>query len=396
MEISSYASKRILSLGDYAFAEVDREVEKLRSKGINPIDFGVGDPTVPTPVNIRKQTQTGIDTYRSSGYPSYIGDKNFRSIVAKWIKNRFDVNLDSDNEISSSIGSKEAIFNFHESVIDPGDIVICPSPGYPPYSRGAIFSEGVPYFVPLLAENNFLIDFSEIPTEIAERAKVLWLNYPNSPSGAVATKSFYREAVEFASYHNIIIASDEAYSEIYFEEPPISILNVKKEGIIVFNSLSKRSAMTTYRIGWVGGDSELISLYRKIKTNIDSGTPTFIQSGAIAALEDETHVNIFREEYKIKRDILCSALKAIGLPSCIPDATIYVWQQTPKDMTSVEFATALLNPRVAIVTTPGPWISEHLPNQFNPGEGYVRFALVPSLEETKRAAKLLHNINLET
>ena len=128
MEIGSYASKRILSLGDYAFAEVDREVEKLRSKGISPIDFGVGDPTVPTPVNIRKQTQTGIDTYRSSGYPSYIGDKNFRSIVAKWIKNRFDVNLDSDNEISSSIGSKEAIFNFHESVIDPGDIVICPSP----------------------------------------------------------------------------------------------------------------------------------------------------------------------------------------------------------------------------------------------------------------------------
>ncbi|MCR4291254.1 MAG: aminotransferase class I/II-fold pyridoxal phosphate-dependent enzyme [Candidatus Kuenenia sp.] len=385
MEIT--VSKRLQSIGSYAFAEVDKEVEKLRAMGVTPIDFGVGDPTVPTPEIIRKATQEGITKRKSSGYPSYIGTAEFRQIIAQWTNKRFGVTLDPSTEITSTIGSKEGIFNFHEGFIDPGDYVIIPTPGYPPYTRGTLFAEGIPYYVPLLKENNFLMDLKSIPAEVCKKTKILWLNYPNSPTGAVAPLSYLKEAVEFGKRHNIIVASDEAYSEIYFNEPPHSILEVAKEGVIVFNSLSKRSAMTCYRIGWVAGDKKIVDVFKKVKTNIDSGTPTFIQDGAIAALSDETHVGEMRVDYKLKRDLLVAAFKKINLPDCTPEATIYLWQKVPQGMSSVEFAKKLLSPDIAIVTTPGGWISDKTENGINPGEGYVRFALVPGIEDTKKAAK---------
>ena len=385
--MSGRASKRLGTIGSYAFEEVDRKVEELKLRGIDPIDFGVGDPTAPTPQLIREAAVRGVEMRKSSGYPSYIGTLEFRTAVSEWVGRRFSVGIDPAGEVSSTIGSKEAVFNFHEGVVDPGDIVLCPSPGYPPYTRGAMFAEGVPFQVPLRPEKGFLMDFGEIPEDVARRAKVLWLNYPNSPTGAVADESFYREAVEFAHRYDIIIASDEAYSEIYFGEPPISILNVSKQGVLVFNSLSKRSAMTCYRIGWVMGDPELVRLFRKTKTNIDSGTATFIQDAAVAALGDETHVQGFREQYRQKRDILCAALAKAGLEDCTPASTLYVWQRLPEGMSSVEFATALLEDSVAVVTTPGSWISESTAEGTNPGEGYVRFALVPTLDDTRRAAQ---------
>ena len=269
--------------------------------------------------------------------------------------------------------------------------MLCPAPGYPPYSRGTLFAEGEPYHLPLTARRDFLIDLGAIPTDVARRAKVLWINYPNSPSGAVAPRSFLHEVAEFAASHDLIVASDEAYSEIYFGEPPPSMLNVSKQRVLVFNSLSKRSAMTTYRIGWVAGDPELVALFRQIKTNVDSGTPTFIQDGAVAALGDESHVRAFREQYLQKRDLLCAALREAGLPDCRPAATLYVWQRVPAHLSSVQFATALLHPEIGIVTTPGPWIAEANPGEPNPGEGYVRFALVPSVADTRRAAELLRH-----
>ena len=368
---------------------MDEEVARLRARGIEPIDFGVGDPTDPTPAIVRQATVRAIEERRSSGYPSYIGDTAFRTAVSTWSRNRFGITLDPESEISSTLGAKEAVFNFHEAVVDPGDLVLCPSPGYPPYSRGTLFAEGEPYHLPLTAERDFLIDLGAIPTDVARRAKVLWINYPNSPSGAVAPRSFLHEVVEFAASHDLIVASDEAYSEIYFGEPPLSMLNVGKERVLVFNSLSKRSAMTTYRIGWVAGDPDLVALFRKVKTNVDSGTPTFIQDGAVAALGDESHVRAFRDQYCRKRDLLCAALVEAGLPDCRPAATLYVWQRVPAHLSSVEFATALLHPEIGIVTTPGPWIAEANPHEPNPGEGYVRFALVPSVEETRSAAELL-------
>jgi LL-diaminopimelate aminotransferase len=388
------ASKRLLGIGTYAFEEVDKKVEELKSKGIRPIDFGVGDPTAPTPEPIRRATAEAIETRRSSGYPSYVGSLEFRQAIAGWAARRYGIRVDPATEISSTIGSKEAVFNFHEGVVDPGDVVLCPSPGYPPYTRGALFAEGVPYQVPLRAGNNFRIDFREIPAKVARKAKVLWLNYPNSPSGAVADEAFFREALDFARRYDLIIASDEAYSEIYFGEPPISFLNVAREGVLVFQSLSKRSAMTCYRIGWVMGDAELVAVFRKTKTNIDSGTATFLQDGAIAALADEGHVKAFREEYRTKRDILCEALVAGGFPDCTPLSTLYVWQRVPPGMSSVQFATLLLDEKLAIVTTPGSWIAEKTAGGENPGEGYVRFALVPSIEDTRRAAERIRGLGL--
>jgi LL-diaminopimelate aminotransferase len=384
----------VQSIGAYAFAEVDREVAKLKARGIQPIDFGVGDPTTPTPEIVRKATQKAVDTRKSSGYPSYVGAAEYRQAVADWTKRRFGVGLDAATEVCSTLGSKEAVFNFHEGFVNPGDVVIVPTPGYPPYSRGTLFAEGRSYFVPILPENRFLPDLKKIPKEVCKKAKIMWINYPNSPSGATAPLSFFEEAVAFGREHDIIIASDEAYSEMYFGEPPHSILEVTKEGVVAIHSLSKRSAMTCYRVGWIAGDQRIVDVFKKVKTNIDSGTATFIQDGAIAALRDEKHVAKMREEYRVKRDMLVEALTSIGLPDCTPEATIYMWQRVPQGMTSVEFATKLLAPDVAIVTTPGAWLSEKTAGGRNPGEGYVRFALVPSIQDTRLAANKLKNLKL--
>lgn len=388
-------SNRLKTLGAYAFAEVDREVEKLRSAGVSVIDFGVGDPTVPTPSLVRQATQKAIDTRASSGYPSYIGAKELRQALSVYVNQRYSVQLDPATEITSTAGSKEAIFHIHEGILNPGDVVIMPSPGYPPYSRGTKFAEGIPYFYPIRKENGYLPDLKAIPADILKKAKAIWVNYPNSPSGAVAPDSFYRELIEFGQKHGIYLLSDEAYTEIYFtKSAPRSLLEFGKDGVLVFNSFSKRSAMTGYRVGWAMGDARLVECLRKVKTNLDSGTPTFIQDGAVAALSDETHVAEMREEYRKKRDLLVAGLKKIGLEDCSPDSTLYIWQRVPKGMNSVEFAKKLLDPKVALATTPGAWISETLADGTNPGDSYVRFALVPSMEEVAEASKRLQSLKL--
>jgi len=379
------SSLRLQGIGSYAFADVDNEVAKLKKEGIAPIDFGVGDPKDPTPEFIRKACKEGVEKRKSAGYPSYIGELEFRQAIADWTNKRFGVKLNPDTEISSSIGSKEAVFNFHEGVIDPGDVVLMPNPGYPPYERGTLFAEGKPHFMNLLKENDFLPKLDDIPKEIVRKAKMMWVNYPNNPTTALATKGFYKELVDFGHDNNIIIASDEPYTENYYDEKPISILEVAKEGVIVFQSLSKRSNMTGYRVGWVCGDENIVKIFKKVKTNIDSGTATFVQDAATAALGDEKHVEQLREMYRKKKNLIVDALEQAGLERCEPGGTIYIWQKTPAKMSSVDFAKKLLSKDVAVVTTPGAWISNKV-NGINPGEGYARFALVPTLEETKKAA----------
>lgn len=379
-------SKRLESIRGYAFAEVDNEVAKLRQQGISPIDFGVGDPQEPTPEIIRNALKKGADIYKSSGYPSYAGNEEYRKEIAAWHKRRFGVTLDFEKEITSTIGAKEAVFNFPEAFINPGDYVISPNPGYPPYGRGTLFAEGRSYLVPMLKENNFLMDLSIIPKEIVKKSRILWINYPHNPTGAMATEEFFKEAVDFGHDNNIIIASDECYTEIYYSKKPNSILEYSKEGVVSFQSLSKRSAMTGYRIGWVAGDEKIIAAFRKLKTNIDSGTPNFVQEAAIAALKDETHVERMRSEYKKKKEILIDSLVSAGLRKSEPDATIYVWQEVPKSSDSVKFAKKLLQKEVALVVTPGEWVSSEV-NGINPGKNYVRFALVPTIEQTIEAAK---------
>lgn len=380
-------SERLSSIGSYAFAEVDRKVAELKAKGITPVDFGVGDPSVPTPVLVREAAKKGIDARARAGYPPYEGLPEFRNGCAAWMKRRFGVEVDPETEVTSTIGSKEAVFNFAEAFVNPGDYVIMPSPGYPPYERGTLFAEGRPFFVPLVKENGFLPDLENIPEDILEQAVIMWVNYPNSPTGRTAPPGFFERAVRFCADNNIILASDEAYSEIYFsEEPPHSALEYADQGVVSFFSLSKRSAMTCYRTGWAAGDERIISAFRKTKTNIDSGTPSFIQDAATAALADEEHVEQFNREYRTKRDIMIDALTSCGLPDCSPEGTIYIWQEVPGNMTDVEFATRLVEEDIAAVTTPGSWISRESGGA-NPGAGYVRFALVPSIEDTERAAK---------
>ncbi len=379
-------SQRLNNISNYAFADIDNKVNELKKLGIKAIDFGVGDPKEPTPEIVRNIIKKAVDARKSSGYPSYIGSEEYRREISKWYKKRFNISLDYETEISSTIGAKESVFNFPEAFINPGDYVIIPNPGYPPYERGTLFAEGKPYFLSLLKENNFLMDISNIPREIVKKSKLLWINYPSNPTGAMASKEFLKEVIDFGHDNNIIIASDECYSEIYFNEKPHSILEYSKEGVVAFQSLSKRSAMTGYRIGWIAGDREIIAAFRKLKTNIDSGTPTFIQDAAISALNDEKHVEEMRNQYKKKRDILINALISIGLEDCRPDAALYVWQKTPKNIDGINFTKKLLQKKIAIVVTPGVLISTTI-NDFNPGNNYVRFALVPTLDETKEAAR---------
>lgn len=379
-------SNRLKSLTGYAFAEVDNEVSRLKKLGITPIDFGVGDPKEPTPKIVRNEIKKAVDRRKSSGYPSYIGTDEYRQEVSKWCKKRFGISLDYEREITSTIGAKEAVFNFPEAFINIGDYVIMPNPGYPPYERGTLFAGGKPYFVPLLKENNFLMDLSSIPKEIAKKSRIMWINYPNNPTGATAPVEFFKEALDFGHDNNIIIASDECYTEIYFKEKPHSILEFSKDGVVAFQSLSKRSAMTGYRIGWVAGDENIISGFKKLKTNIDSGTPTFIQDAAVSALQDESHVKKMRDDYRKKMEILVNALSSIGLEDCTPDSTLYVWQKAPNGMNGVDFAKKLLQKEIAVVVTPGSWISKNV-DGFNPGNEYARFAMVPTLEETRQAAK---------
>lgn len=379
------ASDRVSGIGSYAFAEIDKEVLRLEKQGIKVIDFGVGDPRSPTPSVIRSSCQEGIDTSKSSGYPSYIGTEEFRQTVVDWMGKRFSVSLDCEKEVTTTIGAKEAVFNFHEGFINSGDFVLIPNPGYPPYERGTLFAEGEPYFLNLLQQDDFLVNLDKIPEEIVRKAKVLWINYPNNPTTVMADKDFYQKIIDFCHKNDIIIASDECYSEIYYDEKPVSILELDREGIVVFQSLSKRSAMTGYRVGFLAGDKRIIDIFRKVKTNIDSGTPIFIQNAAVAALRDEEHVETMRNEYKAKRDIMGEAFRQIGLKDCTPQATIYIWQKVPLGLSSLEFSRRLIKEK-AIVTTPGSVLSREI-DGINPGDKYVRFALVPSIKECKEAAR---------
>lgn len=380
-------SKRIATLPPYPFAELEGIIADLKKQGVEPIDFGVGDPVDPTPEFIREAVKTSVDKHAGGGYPSYIGSPEFRQAIAKWFGKRFGVKLDPETEIASNIGAKEAVFNFPLAFVDSGDVVLTPTPGYPPYARGTEFAGGKPYFLPLLPENDFLIDLEKIPAEIAQKAKILWVNYPNSPSGAVAPDDFYERAVKFCGENDIILASDLAYSEIHFEEKPKSVLDFTRKNVIEFHSLSKRSRMTGYRVGFVVGDPEIIDAFKKIKTNVDSGTPNFLQDAAIEALRDEKHVEQSIAEYREKRDILCEAFENVGLEVRKPPSTFYLWQKVPKGTTSEEFAKKLLAPEIAVVGTPGSWISDKTSDGLNPGEGFVRFALVPTVDQVREAAE---------
>jgi LL-diaminopimelate aminotransferase len=388
-------SDRINSLSAYPFAILERKVAELRKQGVRVIDLGVGSPTAETPALVREATRKSVDTRRNEGYPTYEGMPEFRQACADWAKRRYGAELDPETEVTSCMGTKEALFHLPEAFLDPGDLAIVPSPGYSPYARGALFAEGKVHLMPLVPERGFLPDLSAIPEDVAGGAKLMWINYPNNPTAAVAPGEFYEEAAAFGRKHKIIICSDEAYGDIYFDEAdkPSSILNVTKDGVIATFSLSKRSAMANYRVGFVAGDAAVIAGLRKVKTNADSGIPSFIQDAAIAAYSDEEHVAVMREEYRRKRDILVEGLGAAGLPECRPRATFYIWQRIPEGYTSVDFAQEFLSPEVGVVVMPGEWLGDELEGGENTGQGYVRLALVAPEAEIREAAARIGSLS---
>lgn len=386
MEITP--ARRLEAMKGYAFAELQDRVNELRAAGHEVIDFGVGDPTMATPELIRRACQSGVDTRADAGYPRYQGSEELRGAAARWLERSAGVKLDPTTEVTSTIGSKEAIGHLHEALIDPGDVVLCPSPGYPPYVRGTLLAEGRPFQVPVWAASDMLPDLDQVPDEVADRAKLLWFCHPHAPSGRCAGRAELERVLTWCRERDIVLASDEAYIDLYFErERPTSMLELSTDGVIAFYSLSKRSAMTAYRVGFAAGDRRLISALRTVKTNLDSGVPWFVEDAAVAALDDEEHVAEMRTFYGHNRALLCDGLASAGLERCSPEGTIYIWQRVPAGMTSVAFAHALLEPPLPLVVTPGPWLAEPLADgETNPGEGYVRFALVPPASQVERAA----------
>jgi LL-diaminopimelate aminotransferase len=379
-------AKKIDNIAKYPFSLVDEQLSKLKKQRIQVIDFGVGDPTIPTPAFIINHLATSAHNRAQSGYPNYIGELSYRASCASYLSREYGINLDPETEISSTLGSKEAIFHFPAAFIDPGDLVICPTPAYPVYKTGTHFAGGNVYFTPLKEENNFLIDLESIPKSICAKAKIIWTNYPNSPTGVMAPKTWLHKLVIWAREHNIIIAADEGcYNDLYTSNKPTSILQVAKEGILAFYSLSKRSNMTGYRVGFVAGDKNIITGFRRLKSNIDSGTPTFIQDAASRALDDVTEISKMRSDYAEKRSILVSALNNRGLPTSTSNSTFYLWQKCAIGSTGRAFSNALM--KIGLITTPGEILSDITTGGFNPASQFVRFALVPQMKDIKEAAR---------
>ena len=379
---------RLLQLPPYLFMEIDRLKAEVRAKGVDLIDLGVGDPDLPTPEHILKRLIEATQDPGNHRYPSYSGMNDFRKSVAAWYQRRFNVTLDPVEEVVTLIGSKEGIAHFPLAFINPGDYALMTSPGYPVYFSGTLFAGGRSYFLPLRKENHFLPDLSQVPGEVARQAKVLFINYPNNPTAAVADRSFFEGVVAFAREHRIIIGHDAAYSEIAYDGyRPLSFLEVPgaKEVGLEFHSLSKTYNMTGWRIGFAVGNARLIDGLSQVKSNIDSGAPQAIQWAGIEALEGpQSCLEEMRTVYRKRRDLMVRGLRQIGLAVDSPKASFYLWVEAPKGYTSAQTTRHLLQ-QAGIVTTPGNGFGE-------PGEGYFRISLTVPQERLEEAVARLSRV----
>jgi LL-diaminopimelate aminotransferase len=383
-------ANRINELPPYLFAEIDSRKRQALARGVDLIDLGIGDPDIPTPSNIVEKLIESAGRPVNHRYPNSAGMREFRQAVSDWYKRRFNVNLDPETEVVSLIGSKEGIGNMAVAFVDPGDTVLVPSPCYPVYHIGTAFNGGKNYFLPLTKDNGFLPDFRSIPENVAKEAKLLWLNYPNNPTGAVAERDFYERVIEFANRYNVIVCHDAAYSEMGYDGyRPLSFLQLggAKEVGIEFHSLSKSFNMTGWRIGMAVGNAQLVAGLAQAKSNLDSGIFQAVQEAGIEALKSGDQViEPSRKVYQERRDILIDGLRKAGLECEKPRATFYVWVSVPKGMSSAEFTTKILE-EAGVVTTPGNGFGQ-------PGEGYVRFTLCVDKERLKEAAERIRRITL--
>lgn len=374
---------RIKSLPPYLFAAIDEMKRKAIARGVDIINLGIGDPDLPTPAPIIERLKEAAADPKNHQYPSYEGLLSFRQAVADWYKRRFAVSLDPATEVLTLIGSKEGMGHVPLAFVNPGDLVLVPSPGYPVYPVATAFAGGTPHVMPLLKQNRFLPDLTVIPTDVARRATLMFVNSPNNPTSAVADKDFFRQLVDFAQEHRIIVCHDAAYSEVYYDgRRPASFLETPgaKEVGIEFHSLSKTFNMTGWRIGFAVGNREVLSGLGKVKSNLDSGVFQAVQEAGMAALQaDEQLTDGLRTIYQERRDVLVPGLKRLGLAVDLPAAAFYVWVAVPKGYTSASFTAHLLE-KVGIVTTPGNGFGEA-------GEGYVRMTLTSAKDRLAEAAE---------
>ena len=389
MPIKFKKAERIQKLPPYLFAEIDRLKREVAARGVDLINLGIGDPDTPTPAHIVARLREAAGDAKNHRYPDYEGLPTFRQAAAAWMARGYGVRLDPATEIVSLIGSKEGIANMAVAFVDPGDVVLVPDPGYPVYHIGTQFNGGVTYRMPLRRENGFLPDLAAIPDEVARRAKLLWLNYPNNPTAAVAPRSFLSDAIRFAERHGIILCHDAAYAEVYFGERPPSVLELPggRDVAIEFHSLSKTFNMTGWRVGFAAGHPELIAGLGKVKTNVDSGVFQAVQEAAIAALGSEPAVvERLRAMYRERRDVLVGGLREIGLPCDPPAGTFYVWCPVPRGQTSSALAMRCLT-EAGVVVTPGNGFGES-------GEGYIRLTLCSPSDRLREAVDRLRGLRL--
>jgi LL-diaminopimelate aminotransferase len=390
LSISIKKSKRINNLPPYLFAEIDRRKREALMRGVDLIDLGIGDPDIPTPAAVVEKLMESASVPANHRYPSSSGLPEFRQAVADWYQRRFNVNLDPGKEVVSLIGSKEGIGNMSVAFVDPGDVVLVASPCYPVYHIGTAFNGGKNFFLPLKKENHFLPDLDSVPSDVAKQAKLLWINYPNNPTAAVADRDFYQKVIDFANRNNVIVCHDAAYTEMGYDGyRPMSFLEMEgaKEVGIEFHSLSKTFNMTGWRIGMAVGNAEIVGGLAQAKSNLDSGIFQAVQEAGIEALKlGDSIIEPSRRIYQERRDILVDGLRAVGLECEKPRATFYVWVATPKGLSSAEFTAKLLD-EAGVVTTPGNGFGEA-------GEGFVRFTVCVDKERLKEVAERIRQVTL--
>ncbi len=374
-------AKRIENLPPYLFVEISRKIAEKRAQGLDVISLGIGDPDIPTPSHIIERLCQAAQDPQNHRYPESEGLPEFRHNIAQWYKSRFGVTLDPDREVLPLIGAKDGIGHIALCFIDPGDIALVPDPGYPVYSIGTMFAGGSSYYMPLIEDNDFLPDLDSIPADIAQKAKVLWINYPNNPTAAVAELEYFERVVAFANKYDVAICHDGPYTEVAFDGyHPVSFLEAAgaKDVGVEIHSLSKSYNMTGWRVGMAVGNAEIIDALRRVKSNLDSGIPQAIQYAAMEALMGpQDCVTEHNKIYQRRRDRLLQTLNQIGLKAKPPCASLYIWARVPDGYNSIEFATMLLD-EAGVVVTPGVGYGKH-------GEGYIRLSLTIPDERLEEA-----------
>ena len=384
-------SERLEKIPPYLFAEIDRKIAEAKAKGVDIISLGIGDPDTPTLAPIVEEMHRAIDNPKNHDYPPYNGTERFRNATAKWMKRRFGVDLNADTEILANIGSKEAIAHVFFAFVDKGDYTLVPDPGYPVYQNATIFAGGTPYSMPLLEENGYLPDFDKIPEDIAKKSKLMFLNYPNNPTGAVADLEFFKKAVDFCKKYDILLCHDQAYCEMTYDgyvAPSVLEVEGAKDVAIEFFSHSKSYNMTGWRVGWVCGNKDAIKALGTIKNNIDSGTFKAIQDAAAAAFDvDKSYIEKLNNIYKERRDVMENGLRELGWDVKTSKATFYLWLPVSKGMTSEQFVTEMLE-KAGVVVPPGNGYGQY-------GEGYFRIALTKDVDTIKKALQRMKDAGIK-